>query len=85
MLHKELGITDMISIERDVQNIDRYEFNKPYSNIKILDGESNQELVKLKWDMRTIVWLDYDGRLNKSVLQDVETFYAIRSRQPPHR
>lgn len=74
MLHKELGITNMISIERDVQNIERYEFNKPYKNIRIMHGESSQVLVGLPWDMRTIVWLDYDGRLDKSVLQDVETF-----------
>lgn len=74
MMHKELGITNMISIEKDVQHIERYEFNKPYKNINIIQGDSNQVLANLPWDMRTIVWLDYDGRLEKSVLQDVETF-----------
>jgi hypothetical protein len=74
LLHKELGITNMISIEKDVQNIERYEFNKPYKTIRIMQGESNQVLLGLPWDMRTIMWLDYDGRLEKSVLQDVETF-----------
>ena len=74
ILHKELGITNMISIERDVQNIERYEFNKPYNNIRIHDGESSDVLIRLPWDMRTIVWLDYDGRLDKSILGDVATF-----------
>jgi hypothetical protein len=74
MMHKELGITNMISIEKDVQNIDRHEFNKPYKTITIMPGDSNQVLIALPWDMRTIVWLDYDGRLERSVLQDVETF-----------
>ena len=74
MMHKNLGITNMISIEKDVQNIERYEFNKPYKSIRIMQGESSQVLLGIPWDMRTIVWLDYDGKLDQSVMQDIETF-----------
>lgn len=76
MFHKALGITDMISIERDVQNKVRFEFNRPFRCIKLQFGESNTVLPTLDWSMRTILWLDYDGTLDTSVLADVSYFCA---------
>jgi len=34
-------------------------------------GESNEILPKLPWDVRTIIWLDYDSSVSQSVLTDV--------------
>ena len=35
-------------------------------------GDSSEVLPGLDWSIRTIAWLDYDYRLNKSVLSDVK-------------
>ncbi len=71
LFHKSLGITNMISIEKDEENKDRFEFNRPFQCIQTEFGHSSDILPTLTWDMRTIVWLDYDGTLEPSVLTDV--------------
>jgi hypothetical protein len=71
LFHKTLGISSMISIERRDDYQARFEFNKPYDCIEIEYGDSNDVLPRLSWSMRTIAWLDYDGRLTDSVLRDV--------------
>ena len=71
LFHKSLKISNNISLEREVEDKERFEFNKPYRCIKILLGESNEILPKLPWDVRTIIWLDYDEPLNQSILTDV--------------
>ena len=69
--HKTLGIKNMISIERDIPNEERFKFNKPYNCIQIVFGESNDVLPQLSWDTKSIVWLDYDSSLDQSVLTDI--------------
>lgn len=77
LVHKTLGIKNMISIERDIQNRTRFEFNRPFDCIEIKFGESNEILPALSWkDIRTILWLDYDGKLENSILTDVGNFFA---------
>ena len=77
LFHKALGITDMISIEKDSSNKARYEFNRPFKYIKMRYEKSNAVLPTLSWqDTRTILWLDYNGRLDSSVLTDVGLFFA---------
>ena len=71
LFHKTLNIKQMISIEKRDAHESRFEFNKPFHCIDIEYGGSNEILPKLRWDSRTITWLDYDGRLTESVLQDV--------------
>jgi hypothetical protein len=71
LFHKSLRITSNVSIERDVKNKKRFEFNRPYKCIRLEFGESNQILPKLTWDMRTIIWLDYDYKLDQGILTDV--------------
>lgn len=73
LYHKNFGIHDMISIEKEVDDINRFKFNKPYSCIKMKFGDSNTILPTLKWNKRAIVWLDYDYHLNQSVLDDINT------------
>ena len=73
LAHKTLNISKMISMEKSQEYVPRMEFNKPYSCIDILKGESSAILPRLLRDndSRLIVWLDYDGNLSKSVLQDL--------------
>ena len=71
LFHKTLGIKDMISIEKRETDKARFEFNKPFDCIDMRYGDSNEVLPSLAWETKTIVWLDYDGFLTDSVLQDV--------------
>src|SRR5262249_36600381 len=74
LVHRTLGIQHMISIERDLHNAERFNFNCPYRCIQILFGESAQVLPTIPWNVRTILWLDNDGVLRPSVLSDVAMF-----------
>jgi len=66
-----LNIQNMISIEKDEHNQERFEFNKPFSCIDMKFGESVDILPSLQWNLRSIVWLDYDGKLTDGVLADL--------------
>lgn len=74
LIHRSLNIRDMISIERDAEKKNRFEFNKPFGCISMEYEESNVVLPNLEWDRKTILWLDYDGKLDSSVLADITTF-----------
>ena len=76
LFHRALGIRNMVSIEKDVHNAERFELNRPYKCIQLEFEHSNNVLPQLPWDVRTILWLDYDGPLDDSVLTDVRHFCA---------
>jgi hypothetical protein len=75
LIHKQFGITDLISIEEDKHNKERFEFNSPFSCIKLYFERSNVFFSKHKWDKSAIIWLDYDGRINSDVLFDIKSFF----------
>jgi len=64
----------MISIEKNTNAKECFEFNRPFRSIDLRFGKSNEILPQTGWDKRSIVWLDYDGRLDTNVLADVDTF-----------
>lgn len=74
IFHQILGISDMVSIEKNGDYWPRFEFNKPFRCVDLKPGHSNVVLPSLDWSKRSIVWLDYDGKLNKEVLADIATF-----------
>jgi hypothetical protein len=72
MMHKYLHINKLISIEGDIGNKSKYEFNKPLNCIEMRYGLSNEVLPELQFDKnKSIVWLDYDGLLSSDCLSDV--------------
>ncbi len=75
MVHRELGVTKLVSIEGNSSqsNIKRCNFNKPFNCIVIIPGWSYQVLPKLSWTKKSIVWLDYDKRLQNYMFEDIET------------
>lgn len=79
LYHETLGIRDMLSIEHDVARVPRCEFNRPYNCIKVEPGTASEVLPKLKWEPRSIVWLDYMDKLERSVLEDVSLVVAAAS------
>lgn len=76
LVHKALGITKLVSIERAEHDRPRFEANIPFGCIEMMWGETGSELPKIDLDLRSIVWLDYDGRLSRAVLGDVREFAA---------
>lgn len=74
LFHREFDFQKMISIEADC-NTEKYEFNKPLNCIEMVHGFSGEVLPKLDWttSIRSIVWLDYDSCLDKSMMEDIET------------
>jgi len=73
LFHKSLHIEDMISIEKDTNAKERFEYNKPFRCIKIEYGNSYDVLPTLEWSKKSIVWLDYDNPLDKTILDDIDT------------
>lgn len=71
LFHKQLGLRKMISIEGNVKDEKRYEFNLPYAAVDLWMGMSTDLLPKVPWDSPVIVWLDYDYRLDIKILEDV--------------
>ena len=76
LFHKALNICNMTSIEKDTSNKKRFEFNKPFSCIKIEFGNSTEVLPRLNLDSKKIVWLDYDGKLTKDILLDLNYIFS---------
>lgn len=71
IFHRHLNISEMVSIESDTRNKERYEFNKPYSNITMKWGRSTIVLPEIASSpKRTIYWLDYDGLFEGYMLED---------------
>lgn len=73
LIHKELNITNLISIESDAGSAPRFKFNRPYSCVDIKFDYSYNILPALDYDTKDIVWLDYDGMFDKYMLDDIDT------------
>lgn len=73
LMHKYLGIDEMISIEADSTNRNRYRFNKPYDCIDVKFGHSGEVLPNLNLAKKTIYWMDYDSPFNKYMFSDLST------------
>lgn len=73
LFHAMCGFETMISIEgaQDPTVKRRFEFNAPLGSIALHFGQTNTELPRLPWDIRSVAWMDYDGELTGSVLFDI--------------
>ena len=76
LFHRSLGISNMTSIEHDKPARERFRFNLPFHCVELKFGESGEILPRLDWNIRTLLWLDYDRPLDLEVLADVELFCA---------
>jgi hypothetical protein len=74
LVHRELQIDAMVSIESEGITPARFEFNAPFAGIRVIHQRALEVLPELLDDARRrIVWLDYTVSLTQEVLQDVET------------
>ncbi len=73
VVHRRLGICDMITIEGDPRAEDRVRFNLPLACIEVVMKRTGDALPQIGLENRPhIVWLDYESRVNKGVLSDIE-------------
>ena len=76
LFHQRLGINDMLSIEGYLNAQIRISKNKPYSCIRMKWGMSHDILPTLKWNKRTILWLDYERPIDEKKIEDLMTACA---------
>ena len=72
LVHRELGLTNLISIEKN--KADRARFNRPFDCVQVKEGETSVVLPELDLGRRpSIIWLDYDSDLSGPALRDIQT------------
>lgn len=76
LFHRNLGINDMLSIEKDAYAKECFEFNKPYKCVVLDCRPASEVLPELDWKVKTIVWLDYESKLDEAVLSDIGSVCA---------
>ena len=79
LFHNALGMGDMVSIEKDAHAQECFEFNKPYNCVRLDFRLASEVLPELDWQAKTIIWLDYDCKLDEVVLSDVTSVCARAS------
>jgi hypothetical protein len=77
MLHKLLGMSKLLSLEREKSLEKRVSFNRPFSCVDIKMVPASSEIPNLPRDIRHIVWLDYDGVLHKDFLSDIQSAVTV--------
>jgi hypothetical protein len=75
LVHRELGIDRMVSIESQTSIHERCRFNLPFDSIEFIPARASACLPDLLDDVATrrLIWLDYTDPLSREVLQDVST------------
>ena len=72
LIHRSVGIQDMVCMEKKESDKERFEFNRPFRCIDLKFGTSNKILPALDWEDRpTVLWLDYDDRMDAAKLADL--------------
>ncbi len=71
LLHKYLGIADMISLEHDSHMYRRAAFNCPYKFINILEKTTSDFLFEDDIERPCILWFDYDGGISTQMTHDI--------------
>lgn len=74
LVHKRLGINDIISIEKEKDSKPRFVYNKPFDCVDMIFEKSYDILPELDWSQPVILWLDYDEELEKEMLNDIKEF-----------
>jgi hypothetical protein len=77
LFHKELHIDDMTSIEfGDKISKERASFNRPYAFVKLIYDHSTNALNEIDLLKKSIIWLDYDGKLDNYFFDDIQLIFS---------
>lgn len=77
LFHKLLGLSKLLSLERQASLTGRVRFNRPFSCVSIKMVPASSEIPNLSRDTRHIVWLDYDGILHRDFLSDIQSAITL--------
>ena len=72
LMRREVGVREMVSIERDTAHQARFEENKPFAEIDLLFGDAFEQLQIIDLDVPSIAWLDYVEKLTSAGLRDLK-------------
>ena len=73
LVHRQLGIQELVCIEREVDDAKRFEFNRPFDCIELIFDDSSSVLPTLEWiDRPSMIWLDYDDSISGDILSDID-------------
>lgn len=73
LIHKYLGVSDMLSLEHDPKMYKRAEFNSPYSFIDVRNETTNGFINADCMAKPSILWFDYDGGLGLRMTNDISS------------
>jgi len=80
LFHRALGMTDMVSVEKEATRELRLRFNKPFECIKLILREYSDAFADLNWEKRSVVWLDFDDILRPELFDDLKrTLLKVKS------
>lgn len=71
LIHKYLGITNMVSLEHDPIMFNRAAFNCPYGFIDVQNKTAEEFIVNDPFGDPTVLWLDYDGGIGARIIRDI--------------
>jgi hypothetical protein len=71
LLHKVLGIKNLLNVEYSKAIKKRVTFNSPFGIIRHEFKPVSDVIPTLSRDLRHILWLDYDDIINRGVIEDV--------------
>jgi hypothetical protein len=71
LLHKLLGISNLMTVEHDKSLEDRVKFNLPFDCIQVAMKSVQDIIPSLSRDYKHILWLDYDCPITSDILSDV--------------
>lgn len=71
LIHRYVGIRNMVSLEHDSDMYKRSVFNVPYDFIKVQSKTVAEFIAEDPFCVPTILWLDYDSGLSQSVVYDI--------------
>jgi hypothetical protein len=73
LMHRHVGLREMISLEHDKKMAERAQFNRPYDFIRVENKSASTFLEERAEINKTIFWLDYDDSLNDTIIEDIYT------------
>ena len=71
LVHRALGIDDMLSFEAASSREKRVNFNIPFECVKVKLGTYSDKFAELTWEKKQLIWLDYDGVLQAEMFTDL--------------
>jgi hypothetical protein len=77
LFHKLLGMSRLLSLERMTSLGSRVEFNKPFKCVEVKMESASSAIPNLSRDVRHMVWLDYDGVIQKEFLSDIQSAMTV--------